>query len=167
MVSSTSPRRIQVSPNTSRFSSGTATGRSRKSDGSLQGPVQSQRPFGLLSDLRDGTSADRNGNSIPDECEIAFHRGDPDSNGEADLSDAIALFGFLFLGGPAPTCRESADVDNDGVIDLTDGIRLLDWLFLGGRQPPPPGPPSAPCGRDLDPPASTGDLGCGAYPPCN
>jgi hypothetical protein len=118
-------------------------------------------------DIRDGTSADRNRNSIPDECEITFHRGDPDSSGAADISDGIVIFDLLFFGGRGPSCKESSDVNNDGVINLSDGIHRLHWLFLGGPEPPPPGPPAAPCGMDPDPPASPGDLGCGAYAACN
>ncbi|MBI4584459.1 MAG: hypothetical protein HY717_10600 [Planctomycetes bacterium] len=29
-----------------------------------------------------------------------FHRGDPNSRGDVDISDAITIFGFLFLGDP-------------------------------------------------------------------
>jgi ELWxxDGT repeat protein len=96
-----------------------------------------------------------------------FHRGDPNSSGTTNISDGIAIFGFLFLGGPAPTCSESADVNNNGEIDITDGISLLNWLFLGGPPPAAPGPPTADCGVDPDAPGSPGDLGCEAYGPCS
>jgi len=32
----------------------------------------------------------------------AFHRGDANADGELDISDAVAIFGFLFLGGGRP-----------------------------------------------------------------
>ena len=51
-------------------------------------------------DIADGSSKDLDGNGIPDECDRpVFHRGDPNGGGETDLSDAIYIFGFLFLGG--------------------------------------------------------------------
>ncbi len=112
-------------------------------------------------------SLDINHNGIPDECETRFHRGDPNSSGATDVSDAIAIFGYLFLGSPATlSCRESADVNNDGTIDISDRIYLLSWLFTGGSEPAAPGPTGAPCGFDPDLPGSPGDIGCEAYS-CN
>jgi hypothetical protein len=113
-------------------------------------------------------SIDTNHNGIPDECEVPFHRGDPNSSGETDISDGIAIFGFLFLGNPATLpCKESADANNDGRIDISDGIFLLSWLFTGGPQPAAPGPSGMPCGVDPDPPGSPGDLGCNEYAACH
>lgn len=98
----------------------------------------------------------------------AFHRGDPNSSGTTNITDGIAIFGFLFLGNPATlSCRESADANNDGTINITDGIYLLSWLFTGGPEPAAPGPAAKPCGFDTDPPGSPGDLGCDAYAACN
>jgi hypothetical protein len=111
--------------------------------------------------------ADRNG--IPDECEGGgrFHRGDTDGDGRTDITDAVFLLVFAFLGGEAPGCLDSADVDGSGVIDITDAVFLLAFHFLGGPAPPTPGPPPLPCGPDPDPPGSPGNLGCRSYPPCN
>jgi hypothetical protein len=95
-----------------------------------------------------------------------FHRGDPDASGDIVISDGIAIFNFLFLGGTAPLCRESADVNNSGDIDISDGIALLNFLFLGGVRPAPPGPTGSPCGFDPDPPGSPAHLGCATYSRC-
>jgi len=95
-----------------------------------------------------------------------FHRGDPDSTGDSDLTDAVYIFDYLFQGGPAPTCFESADAQNDAAIDISDGIYILLYLFVGGRAPAAPGPTTVPCGTDPDPPGSAGDLGCAAYDNC-
>jgi hypothetical protein len=112
-------------------------------------------------------SRDSNHNGIPDECETRFHRGDPNSSGMTDISDAIAIFGYLFLGEPATlSCLESANTNNDATIDISDGISLLNWLFIGGATPAAPGPTDMPCGVDPDPTGSPGDLGCADYPPC-
>ncbi|HVR75153.1 MAG TPA: hypothetical protein VMT52_12505, partial [Planctomycetota bacterium] len=92
-----------------------------------------------------------------------FHRGDADANGEVQLTDAIRILGFLFLGGDAISCREAADADDNGEVQLTDAIRILGYLFLGSMVLPPPGPPPAPCGPD---PAESSDLGCEAYEAC-
>lgn len=95
-----------------------------------------------------------------------FHRADPDESGQTDISDAVRVFGYLFLGGQAPRCLESADINNSGRIDISDGVYLLGHLFLASVLPPLPGFAPAPCGPDPDVPGSAGDLGCEVYPPC-
>jgi len=47
-------------------------------------------------------AGDVNRIGAPDECETHFHRGDPNQSGAIDISGAIGIFGFLFLGGAAP-----------------------------------------------------------------
>ncbi|MBI4585969.1 MAG: hypothetical protein HY717_18315 [Planctomycetes bacterium] len=70
-----------------------------------------------------------------------FIRGDSNCSGEADISDAVHLLTFTFLGGEAPCCPEAADVNDDGnIADTTDAIVLLSHLFLGETPPPPPFP---------------------------
>jgi dockerin type I repeat protein len=57
--------------------------------------------------------------------------GDVNHDGQVDLSDAIALLDYLFLGGWKPRLR-LADVNQDGELDLSDTIYLLMHLYLGG-----------------------------------
>jgi hypothetical protein len=72
--------------------------------------------------------------------EADFVRGDATANGALDLTDAIFILGFLFLGGSDPACLDACDVDDGGSLDLTDPIYLLTFLFLGGREIPAPYP---------------------------
>jgi regulation of enolase protein 1 (concanavalin A-like superfamily) len=99
---------------------------------------------------------------------VTFHRGDPNSSGTTDISDGIAIFGYLFLGNPpALSCKESADTNNSGAVDISDGIAILQYLFSDGPPPVAPGPPEDPCGLDPDPIGSAADLGCdSSYQPC-
>jgi 3',5'-cyclic AMP phosphodiesterase CpdA len=92
-----------------------------------------------------------------------FHRGDADGNGKLELTDAVRVLGFLFLGTPMPDCLEAADSDDNGTLQLTDAVRVLSFLFTGGDPPAPPGPPPAECGAD---PAGSPDLGCSTYTRC-
>jgi hypothetical protein len=79
----------------------------------------------------------------------AFRRGDADSSGELNITDPVALLGFLFLGGARPRCFDAADADDSGDLSITDPIRILGFLFLGGAAPPAPGPQQ--CGSDPTP----------------
>lgn len=93
-----------------------------------------------------------------------FNRGDPNDSGVLDIADGIFILNFLFTGGPAPTCMESANSNDDGNVDLSDGVYLLAHLFTGGPEPAAPGRPSLPCGPD--PVDSVNDLGCESYTSC-
>jgi len=90
-----------------------------------------------------------------------FVRGDVDQGGEVDISDGVAVFDYLFLGGDEPPCLDAVDSNDDGQIDLADGIYILNFLFLGGPIPPLPSP-GGPCGGP-DPTADA--LGCAAGVP--
>ncbi|MFQ6002209.1 MAG: M14 family zinc carboxypeptidase, partial [Candidatus Zixiibacteriota bacterium] len=65
-----------------------------------------------------------------------FVRGDANGDGEIDISDAIYLVNYLFIGGPEPVPLEAGDVNSDGEITSADVIYLINYLFQGG---PPPG----------------------------
>ncbi|HVR75479.1 MAG TPA: hypothetical protein VMT52_14180, partial [Planctomycetota bacterium] len=95
--------------------------------------------------------------------DVLFHRGDADDNGDLQITDAVRILGFLFLGSPAPPCLEAADADDNGSLQLTDAVRILGFLFLGGPPPEPPGPPGEACGTD---PEGSPDLGCDNYSSC-
>lgn len=91
---------------------------------------------------------------------VRFLRSDVNQDGQADMSDAVAILGDLFLGDvPVGNCRESMDVDDNGFVEITDGIYLLTFLFSGGRAP---AAPFDDCGVDR----GGGSLGCESYAPC-
>lgn len=73
-------------------------------------------------------------------------RGDTNSDGEINLTDAIATLLALFQGGENVACEDAADADDSGIINITDAIYLLGSLFLGGPSPPSPHPG---CGVDV------------------
>jgi len=95
-----------------------------------------------------------------------FHRGDADQNNALELTDAIQILGYLFLGSQTKVglCPDAADADDNGTIELTDAIRVLGYLFLGTGEVPAPGPPPEACGPDTTEDAG-GDLGCPSYDP--
>jgi len=84
--------------------------------------------------------------SAPPPCtpSFPFRRGDVDDDGRIDLADAVNLLGFLFSGGKAPSCPDSADVNDDGAIDISDAVGLLRYLFRNALLPAP----GAQCGLD-------------------
>jgi len=63
-----------------------------------------------------------------EDCSIP---GDVNGDGQVDISDAIALLSYLFMGGTLE-CPGSGDVTGDGVVDISDAIKILGNLFGGG-----------------------------------
>ena len=77
-----------------------------------------------------------------------------------DISDAISILGYLFLGDPEVlSCEKAADTDGTGWLDITDIVYLLRYLYSEGRPPPPPFPS---CGLD----STRLQLSCETYSAC-
>ncbi|MEM7235667.1 MAG: dockerin type I repeat-containing protein, partial [Planctomycetota bacterium] len=96
----------------------------------------------------------------PYSCERFFLRGDTDGNTVLEISDAILLLRYLFLGEATPGCLDAADLNDNGRLNIADASYLLAHLFLGGPVPPPPS--SATCGADPTPDG----LDCASYSSC-
>lgn len=69
---------------------------------------------------------------------VPFVRGDANSDGTTDISDGIAILGYLFLGVREVPCEQAGDANDDGTLDISDGIYVLGFLFLGGAEIRPP-----------------------------
>lgn len=72
--------------------------------------------------------------------DCVFLRGDVDRGGGVNIGDAVSILNYLFAGGVAPGCLDSADVDDDGSVNLADAINILNYLFAGGDAPAYPHP---------------------------
>jgi hypothetical protein len=88
-----------------------------------------------------------------------FMRGDANIDGGCDMSDAVFVLGFLFLGTDSPACEKAADTDDSGTLDISDAVYLLTFLYLGGASPPWP---FTDCGFDRSHDALT----CNHFPGC-
>ena len=87
-----------------------------------------------------------------------FIRGDANSEGVIDVSDAVTVIRHLFAGRTL-SCHDAADVNDDGEIDIADGVAALGFLFGTADPLPAPFPD---CGAD-----DTEDgLTCEIYAPC-
>ncbi len=90
---------------------------------------------------------------------VRFVRGDSNIDGSIDVSDAIHMLQFMFLGGAVLECRDAADVNDNGVNEISDSVGLLAYLFLGGLPPQDPWPD---CGVD----EGDEEIDCEGYPFC-
>ena len=83
-------------------------------------------------------SSQRNGS--PGSNGRQFIRGDFNSDARLNLSDAVGILLYLFLGEEGPDCLDSGDADDDSNVNLTDATYILNYLFIGGPALPPPFP---------------------------
>lgn len=58
-----------------------------------------------------------------------FRRGDIDTNGTVNVTDAVVLARGLFRRDSVLPCEKSADVTDDGRLTVSDAVRLLIHLF--------------------------------------
>lgn len=86
-----------------------------------------------------------------------YVRGDANTDGILDLSDAIFIIAWAFNDGINPTCFRAADANGDQTLDIADMIWLVIFFFQNGPAPPPPYPS---CGFAASP------LSCVSYPHC-
>ncbi len=71
---------------------------------------------------------------------LPFIRGDSNSDGHVDLSDAIYILHWTFLGEQGPECWDRADANDDGLVDISDPVAILLYLFKGENPPAAPYP---------------------------
>ncbi len=70
-----------------------------------------------------------------------FVRGNCNADTRVDISDAVAILLFLFLGGEPPSCVDGCDVNGDTAVQVSDAVALLGYLFSpGGFAIPSPSP---------------------------
>ena len=68
---------------------------------------------------------------------------------------------FLFIGGAAPVCLDSADTDDNGALVISDAVIIFSYLFTGGPAPVAPSPSSTTYASDDCAEDPTDDeLGC-------
>ncbi len=63
--------------------------------------------------------------------DIPFIRGDSNNNGKVDISDAIRILNYLYMGVGDVACQDAGDTNDDGRIDISDAVYLLNYLFQG------------------------------------
>ena len=113
-------------------------------------------PTGVDGDRSDGQDGSANRLSIAVVRDVVvkprFVRGDANSDDQINLTDGIAILGFLFGGEATPSCMQAANTTGSGgTLTITDAVLVFSWLFAGGDDPAPPSPsvanyPASDCG---------------------
>ncbi len=61
--------------------------------------------------------------------------GDANGDEEINVSDAIWIINYVFMGGAAPDPMESGDANCDGTVNVSDAVYIINYIFVGGPLP--------------------------------
>ncbi|MFQ5607205.1 MAG: DUF1028 domain-containing protein [Candidatus Zixiibacteriota bacterium] len=64
-----------------------------------------------------------------------FRCGDPNNDGNVNVSDITYLIARIFAGGQAPQPKLSGDANGSGVVNVSDITYLITRIFAGGAPP--------------------------------
>jgi hypothetical protein len=59
--------------------------------------------------------------------------GDANNDGTFNISDAVWIIGYIFVGGPQPIpVKACGDANGDGFVNVSDVVWIIIYVFLGG-----------------------------------
>ncbi len=65
--------------------------------------------------------------------------GDANFDGSINVSDAVAIINYVFVGGDPPVPEEAAgDANCDGTVNVSDAVMIINYVFVGGNVPGDP-----------------------------
>ncbi len=68
-------------------------------------------------------------------CAPPYVCGDADGDNLVNISDAVALIGYIFGGHVAPQPLAAGDVNCDGFVNVSDAVSIIGYIFGGGAAP--------------------------------
>jgi hypothetical protein len=61
--------------------------------------------------------------------------GDANSDGSVNVSDAVFIINYVFVGGDTPVPLESGEANCDGSVNVSDAVYIINYVFVGGSGP--------------------------------
>jgi Periplasmic copper-binding protein (NosD)/Dockerin type I domain/Right handed beta helix region len=61
--------------------------------------------------------------------------GDANNDKTVNVSDAVYIVNYVFIGGGPPIPIESGDPNCDGECNISDAVWIINYVFLGGNEP--------------------------------
>lgn len=75
---------------------------------------------------------DSNGNGAGDECDFC---GNANGDGAVNISDAVSIINYVFVGGLPPNPYDAGDVNCDGSVNVSDAVWIINFIFVNGYAP--------------------------------
>ncbi|HEQ97852.1 MAG TPA: hypothetical protein ENO22_00740 [candidate division Zixibacteria bacterium] len=61
--------------------------------------------------------------------------GDVNDDMIVNISDAVNIVNYVFIGGEEPSPLESGDSNCDGSVNISDAVWVINYIFIGGNLP--------------------------------
>lgn len=61
--------------------------------------------------------------------------GDANSDDGVNVSDAVYIINFVFVGGAAPNPYEAGNANCDSGVNVSDAVYIINYIFVGGSSP--------------------------------
>ncbi len=61
--------------------------------------------------------------------------GDSNGDGVVNVSDAVHIINYVFVGGNAPNPVQAGDCNCDGTCNVSDAVGIINYVFVGGNLP--------------------------------
>jgi hypothetical protein len=61
--------------------------------------------------------------------------GDANDDGLVNVSDAVRIINYVFLGGAPPLPWDAGEVNCDGNVNVSDAVWITNYVFVGGAAP--------------------------------
>ncbi|MBD3219410.1 MAG: hypothetical protein GF310_14145 [candidate division Zixibacteria bacterium] len=61
--------------------------------------------------------------------------GDANSDGNVNVSDAVHIINYIFIGGDPPDPMDNGNVNCDGSVNISDAVWIINYVFIGGAEP--------------------------------
>jgi Dockerin type I domain len=68
-------------------------------------------------------------------CQAPVFCGDANSDGTINVTDAVYIINYIFVGGDAPYPLENAEVNCDGLVNVSDAVWIMNYIFYSGNAP--------------------------------
>jgi hypothetical protein len=66
-------------------------------------------------------------------CE--YFLADANGDGTINVSDAVYIINYIFIGGPAPDPLLVGDANCDDTVNVSDAVYIINYIFIGGDPP--------------------------------
>jgi hypothetical protein len=67
--------------------------------------------------------------------EVHYVCGDANGDGKVNVSDAVWIINYVFVGGAAPDPLCVGDANADGKVNVSDAVWIINYVFVGGLPP--------------------------------
>ncbi|MBD3219366.1 MAG: hypothetical protein GF310_13925 [candidate division Zixibacteria bacterium] len=110
------------------------TGLSLSTDGLLSGTPPDAGIYTFTAQVIDAAgSADQQEFSV--NIGVPYICGDANNDEEVNVSDAVLIINYVFMGSSPPDPLEAGDSNCDASVNISDAVMLINYIFVGGESP--------------------------------